>query len=1428
MDQYHDLERQLSHALTTPSHAANDGHSDSTEAPGDTFVLQEFLDGAIIERRATDGGAAKRLGVCFRNLTVKGVQSSTQTVKTLPRAILNTFFSDPYRVLTKLIPPLRLHREPMFDIIKDFSGTVRDGEMMLVLGRPGSGCSTFLKAIANQHQEFAQIDGEVFYGGMSSDHLGRYFRGEAAYCEEDDRHLPTLNVSQTLLFALLNKTRRKNQWTIPIVLGHLLQMFGIEHTNKTQVGDEHLRGISGGERKRVSLAEALCTKASVICWDNSTRGLDSSTALNFAKAMRVYTDVSRKTTLMTLYQAGESIFELMDKVMVIDEGRVLFQGPAQEAKGYFHDLGFQCPPRQTTADFLTSVADPNARHFQPGREASTPKTPTELEQAFRSSVYFQKIQEDIDNFNLEAKCIDCERHRKFEAAVNDDKSKATMNRSAYTVSFVRQVAACVRREFWLLLGDKASLYTKICVAVANSLIVGSLFYGVPDDTSAVFARGSTAFFSVVFLGWLQMSELGPAMSGSAIINRHRAFALYRPSAVVIARFVLDFPILLVIVSLFSLPMYFLSGLDVDVSKFWIYILMVYTCTFSLTTMFRMFASLSPTLDDAVRFSGLGVNLLIIYSGYVIPITNIMTDSPWFGWLVYVSPVMFTHEAVMANEFTGRDLECNENQLVPRGPGAVRGYQGCTLPGSRLGSTNVNGDTYIETALAYSHSHLWRNFGVVLALTAGYLAVTIFSVERLPVHRSGSQGRIYASKAVASNTQSRQRYESAVGRIGDGNKVFTFKNVEFTVPYGTGQRKLLNRVSGFAKPGKMVALIGSSGAGKTTLLNTLAQRQITGVVSGEMLVNGKPLENRFQRDTGFCEQRDIHDGASTIREAFEFSALLRQDREIPRHEKLAYVDQILELLEMKDSQYALISSLNVEERKRVTIGVELAAKPSLLLFLDEPTSGLDSQSAYTLVRFLRKLCDAGQAIICTIHQPSSDLIEQFDMILALNSGGNTFYFGPVGQNGSVVIDYFARRGTHCAPNLNVAEFILETAAQTVTKNGQKVSWEDEWRTSEELAAILAEIDQIGAEELDDVPLKRRETEYAAPTLLQTHLLMRRIFIQYWREPSYAYSRLWVNTLYAIFVGFTFWMLDETVAGMQNRMFVVGLGLIVPTIVVNSVVPKFFRHRDLWEQRELPSRTYGWVAFCTATLMCEIPLAIISGTLYFLLSYFAVGFPTGSSVSGYVYFMFILFSVFQASWGQWIAAFAPTYSVVANLLPFFFIMANLFNGIFLPYRTIPDFWKYWIYYLLPTTWYSRGVLSAVLPGTPVHCSASEFARFNPPEGMSCGEYAGEFVDLVAHSGYLEDPESVSNCGYCPYKDGREYMATLNVHLEDKWRGLGIMFAYIIANWLLVYFFIYTVRVRRWTFGLGTVFGGMRVIWDKIMPEKTYRKQGEDSRV
>ncbi|KAJ4344485.1 ATP-binding cassette transporter snq2 [Didymosphaeria variabile] len=1419
----------------------------ATAEKEDDFELGAFMKEGHFEKRK-NGQSAKKVGVVWKNLTVRGVGSTSTFVRTLPDAIIGTFGPDLYKLVSRFIPALKLSRHSQTrTLINDFSGVVKDGEMMLVLGRPGSGCSTFLKAIANDRDSYASVDGDVSYGGIPAEEQGKKFRGEVNYNAEDDVHFAELNVWQTLYFALLNKTKKKEREHIPVILEALLKIFGISHTKYTPVGNEFLRGVSGGERKRVSIAETLATKSTVVCWDNSTRGLDASTALDYAKSLRIMTDISNRTTFVTLYQAGEGIYELMDKVMVIDQGRCIYQGPASEARKYFFDLGFKAPERQTTADFLTAVTDPGERQFREGYEDSVPKSPEDLETAFRQSESYKRALREVDTYEAALERSDYVDAREFEGAVHEGKSKKVSKTSPYTVSFFRQVLACTQRELWLTWGDKTTLVTKFFIIISNGLIVGSLFYGESLDTSGAFSRGGALFFSILFLGWLQLSELMKAVSGRAIVKRHNDYAFYRPSAVALARVLQDFPLLLFQVVPFVLIMYFLTELDMDVSKFWIYLLFVYTNTICITSLYRMFASLSPTIDDAVRFSGIALNLLIIYTGYVIPKPQLLHQYIWFGWLYWINPISYAFEGVISNEFSDRVMDCSPSQLVPQGPGVNPAYQGCSLTGAQPNSRTIPGSAYLATSFNYSRSNLWRNWAVVIAFAVLYLLVTVWGTETFSFTSGGGGALIFkksdrAKKAVneapadeekivagessgtgLSGETTEEQQEEALEQISSSESIFTWQNVEYTVPYQGGERKLLNKINGYAKPGLMVALVGASGAGKTTLLNTLSQRQKMGVVSGDVLVDGKPLDVDFQRGTGFVEQNDIHDGTATIREALEFSAILRQDRNISKKEKLEYVDKILDLLELQQSQDALVSSLGVEQKKRLTIGVELAAKPSLLLFLDEPTSGLDSNSAFSIVRFLKKLSSAGQAIICTIHQPSSVLIQQFDMILALNPGGNTFYFGPVGTNGRDVIKYFSDRGVQCPPSKNVAEFILETAAKPVRrKDGTRINWNDEWAGSTNNQEMLQEINRIKSERSQTTSKAKHEaTEFAASVWLQTQMLTKRVFTQYWRDPSYLYGKLFVAVICSIANGFTYYRLGNTIGDMQNRLFSTFLILLIPPTIVNAVVPKFYTNMALWQARELPSRIYGWVAFTTAQVVAEIPIAIVSSVLYFLLWYYPAGLPTDSSTAGYVFLMTMLFYLFISSWGQWICAFAPSFTVISNVLPFFFVMFSLFNGVVRPYSQLAVFWKYWMYYVNPSTYWIGGVLAATLHGIPVECQSSETAHFDSPDGQTCSSYAGF---LSQSPGYLLNPDATSGCMYCPYSSGDDYLATLNIKASEKWRDFGIFLAFCVSNWALVYFFIWSVRIKGWNFGFGAV-GKAAGKAMRGLKSKGKKKQGEE---
>jgi len=127
---------------------------------------------------------------------------------------------------------------------------------------------------------------------------------------------------------------------------------------------------------------------------------------------------------------------------------------------------------------------------------------------------------------------------------------------------------------------------------------------------------------------------------------------------------------------------------------------------------------------------------------------------------------------------------------------------------------------------------------------------------------------------------------------------------------------------------------------------------------------------------------------------------------------------------------------------------------------------------------------------------------------------------------------------------------------------------------------------------------------------------------------------------------------------------------------------------------------------------------------------------------------------------------------------------------------------MYYVNPSTWWLGGVLAAVLGNFPIQCTEGETTLFNPPPNETCGTYANTLVAQMG-AGYITNPDATTNCGYCQYANGNEYLATLNISPGDKWRDFGIFLAFVISNWALVYFFIYTVRVKKFTFGMGPMF-------------------------
>ena len=943
----------------------------------------------------------------------------------------------------------------------------------------------------------------------------------------------------------------------------MLAVFGLKHTEHTQVGNEYIRGVSGGERKRVSIAEALLSGSPLQCWDNSTRGLDSANALEFCRTLRLATSLGGASVCLAIYQASQSAYDVFDKVTVLYEGRQIYFGRTTDAKDFFFRMGFACPDRQTTADFLTSLTSPAERTIRQGYEDKAPRTPDEFVEAWKKSSEYSQLVSDIEAYDKKYP-IGGEALAKFVASRKAQMSKAQRIKSPYTLSLYGQVRLCMRRGFDRLRGDMSLLLTGLIGNLIMSVIVSSVFYNLQSDTNSFFSRGALLFFAVLLNAFASALEILTLYAQRPIVEKHTRYALYHPTAEAISSMLCDMPNKISNAIMFNLTLYFLTNLRREPGPFFVFLLFTFSTTLAMSMIFRTIAASSRSLAQALAPAAIILLALMIYTGFVVPISSM---GVWFRWINYIDPIAYAFESLMVNEFDGRMFPCA--QYIPQGGqynDVGPNSRVCSVVGAIAGTNDVSGGRYIEQTYRYFPQNKWRNFGIIWAFIIFFMFVYLFATEYISAKKSKGEVLVFRrgqmksiqpaktnhdieaqEKKTTSEKESSELTRQVSAVIQKQTAIFHWKDVCFDIKVKGGERRLLDMVDGWVQPGTLTALMGESGAGKTTLLDVLATRVTIGVVQGEMLVDGQQRDDSFQRKTGYVQQQDLHLSTSTVREALEFSALLRQPARFTRQAKLDYVDEVIKLLEMDEYSNAVVGvpgeGLNVEQRKRLTIGVELVARPQLLLFLDEPTSGLDSQTSWSICDLMEKLAKHGQAILCTIHQPSAMLFQRFDRLLFLVKGGKPVYFGEIGKNSEILTSYFERNGaTPCPVDANPAEWILETVGAAPGSHTD-IEWPQVWRDSPELGKVHERLAEMKDELPALRPVRTNEAdmqkssyrEFAAPFMPQLWEVQKRVFSQYWRTPSYIYSKCALSILTALFIGFSFYKAPTSLQGLQNQMF-----------------------------------------------------------------------------------------------------------------------------------------------------------------------------------------------------------------------------------------------------------------------------------------------------
>ncbi|OBT90673.1 hypothetical protein VE02_00571 [Pseudogymnoascus sp. 03VT05] len=1399
------------HHLESPFSAAE---SSQLNPKSDRFRARDWAKAFYDLRYSSQEAVPRIAGVAFRGLNVWGKGSPTDFQSTVGNYILK-------------LPSLFGRGTQKIEILQDLDGLLLPGEQLCVLGPPGSGCSTLLKTIAGETHGF-QVSPESYlsYQGIPAGKMNTEFRGEAIYTAEVDAHFPELSVGDTLYFAALARAPR----LIPggasrtRYAEHLrdvvMAMFGLGHTVNTKVGNDFVRGVSGGERKRVTIAEAALSFAPLQCWDNSTRGLDSANSVEFCKTLRTQCDVFGASTCVAIYQAPQAAYEVFDKVIVLYEGRQIFFGPANNARSYFERLGFECPASQTTPDFLTSMTSPSERRIKAGYENTTPRTSDDFSRCWKESPEKQILLQEIEKYDQDHP-LSGDNLEKFAEARTLEKSRKQRQKSPYTLSYWGQIKLCMWRDIRKIKNDPSVPLAMLTINFFEALIIASIYYNLKETTESFFMRGGVLFMMVLLNAFGSMIEIFSLYAKRTIVEKHNRYALYHPSAEAFSSMMVDMPYKIANSLLVNSTLYFMANLRREPGSFFFFLLVAFTMTLSMSMFFRLFASMTKTIAQALAPSSIILILLVMYTGFAIPVQYMRGWASWFRW---INPISYGFESVMVNEFHGRQFNCSA--FVPSGPfyeNIAADQRACAVQGSQPGADFVSGTAFVETAFQYQYGNRWRNYGIIVVITFALLVAHLVMSELVASERSMGEVLVFQRSSMKTKRK-RDTGDEETGSAyaHDGEKIsnsdrpehnvekqasiFHWEKVNYEVEIKGETRTILDSVDGWIKPGTLTALMGVSGAGKTTLLDVLASRTTMGVISGNMMVDGRGRDESFQRKTGYAIQQDIHLETATVREALEFSALLRQPPEYKREERLSYVNHVISLLDMEQYADAVVgvpgSGLNVEQRKRLTIGVELAARPKLLLFLDEPTSGLDSQTSWSICDLMEKLTQNGQAILCTIHQPSSLLFQSFDRLLLLGKGGRTVYFGDIGRNSEVLLDYFARNGApECPAGTNPGEYMLEAIGAAPGAH-TAIDWPTVWNESKEYANVQTELARL--RDLVSQPSATMDSShgshqaFAATFMTQLRAVTLRCAQQYWRTPSYIYSKALLTIGCSLLIGFSFFKGDNTMQGLQNQMYGVFIFLFVLIQLLFQIMPMFVIQRTLYEARERQSKTYAWQTFVFSNIAVEMAWNAFMAIFCFLVWYYPVGLYRNAEWTDSVNiraFQTLLTIVaaflFASSLAHMIIAGLPDESIAGAVATLVSIMLYAFCGILAGPSTLPRFWIF-MYRANPFTYLVSSFMSSTLGQAPVSCDSTEFQTFFAPAAQSCEEYMRDYIS--AAGGFLRDPQATSECDYCQLNSTNQFLERINVDWATRWRDFGILWVYIVFNVAAAVFLYWLCRVPK----------------------------------
>ncbi|KAL6334363.1 hypothetical protein AAG906_014764 [Vitis piasezkii] len=1277
----------------------------------------------------------ERVGITIPEIEVRFEHLTIDAEAFIGSRALPSFHNFMFNKIEDALTGLRIlrSRRRKFTILHDVSGIIKPQRMTLLLGPPSSGKTTLLLALSGKLDPTLKVTGRVTYNGHGMDEFVP--QRTAAYISQHDTHIGEMTVRETLAFSarcqgvgdrydmLAELSRREKAANIKpdpdldvfmkaaategqkenVVTDYTLKILGLDICADTMVGDEMIRGISGGQRKRVTTGEMLVGPSKALFMDEISTGLDSSTTFQIVNCLKQTIHILNGTAVISLLQPAPETYNLFDDIILLSDGHIVYQGPREDVLEFFESTGFRCPERKGVADFLQEVTSKKDQQQYWARK----------EEPYRF-VTVKEFAEAFQSFHTGRKVGD-------ELASPYDKTKshpAALTTKKYGVNKKELLDANMSREYLLMKRNSFVYVFKLTQLTIMAVITMTLFlrtemHKSSTDDGNIYA--GALFFTVVMIMFNGMAELAMAITKLPVFYKQRDLLFYPAWAYALPTWILKIPITFIEVGVWVFMTYYVIGFDPNVQRYFRQYLLLLLVNQMASGLFRLIASAGRNMIVANTFGAFALLMFLALGGFILSHDQV---KKWWIWGYWCSPLMYAQNAIVVNEFLGNSWKKVKS----------------------LGVTVLNNRGFFTEAYWY-----WIGagalFGFIFLFNFGYTLCLNFlnpfdkaqaviieesddaktggqielSQRNSSIDQAASTERGEEIGRSISSTSSAVREEAVAGANHNKKKgmvlpfqpySITFDDIRYSVDMPEEMKsqgvledklELLKGVSGAFRPGVLTALMGVSGAGKTTLMDVLAGRKTGGYIEGNITISGYPKKQEtFARISGYCEQNDIHSPHVTVYESLLYSAWLRLPSDVKSETRQMFIQEVMELVELTPLRDALVglpgvNGLSTEQRKRLTIAVELVANPSII-FMDEPTSGLDARAAAIVMRTVRNTVDTGRTVVCTIHQPSIDIFEAFDELLLLKRGGQEIYVGPLGRFSCHLINYFEgiEGVSKIKDGYNPATWMLEatTAAQEATLG---VDFTEIYKNSD-----LYRRNKDLIKELSQPPPGTKDlyfpTQYSQPFFTQFSACLWKQRWSYWRNPPYTAVRFLFTTFIALLFGTMFWDLGTKRAKQQDLFNAMGsmyaavlfLGIqnsqsVQPVVVVERTV--FYRERA--------AGMYSALSYAFAQV--TNPIYLCTTVVYGLIVYSMIGFEwTAAKFFWYLFFMFFTLLYFTF-YGMMAVAATPNQNIASIIAAAFYGLWNLFSGFIVPRNRIPVWWR-WYYWICPVSWTLYGLVTS----------------------------------------------------------------------------------------------------------------------------------------